>query len=29
MTKIDRVLSALMDGEELTAKQIRARFFGG
>jgi len=26
MTKTDRVLEALMGGEELTAKQIKARF---
>ena len=26
MTKIDRVLTALQEGEELTARQIEARF---
>ena len=29
MTKTDRVLQALMGGEELTAKQIKARFSVG
>ncbi len=29
MSKIDRVLNALMNGEELTAKQIRSRFSAG
>jgi hypothetical protein len=29
MTKIERVLEALQNGEELTAKQIRARFGAG
>lgn len=28
-TKIQRVLTALVDGEELTANQIRARFGAG
>jgi len=29
MTKVDRVLEALQNGEELTAKQIRSRFGAG
>ena len=29
MTKTDRVLQALMGGEELTAKQLKARFSVG
>ena len=29
MTKVDRVLAALQNGEELTAKQIRSRFGAG